>query len=106
MLFKPHHVPLILTRRKVATRRVWKTTRAVPGRIHRVKTKLMVREYFAKILILDVFKQRLGDMTEEDAWMEGCDTLEDYKKEFTKINGYWDDNLVVDVVRFDLLGAH
>lgn len=105
LLFKPHHVPLILNDTKTETRRIWGRRRAVPGRVHKAKVKMLSKKVFARLLILDVFPQRLGDMTEADAQAEGGYTLARYRVEFYRINGVWDPDLVVSVVKFKRVGA-
>ena len=42
---------------------------------------------FAKALIKRVWRQRLGDMTEEEARAEGFDSLEAFLDQFRLING-------------------
>lgn len=100
LLFKPHHVQPILSDLKVETRRIWKKRRAKPDSFHKAKTHMLSKKFFAMLYIKEVFQQRLGDMTEADAKAEGGYTLESYREEFARINGFWDDDLVVFVVRF------
>jgi len=50
----------------------------------------------------DVYKQKLKDMTEEDARKEGGYTLEEFKRVWKEINGSWDPDLEVWVVEFEL----
>lgn len=105
MLFKPEHVSPILTGRKTQTRRVWKKPRARAGSIHKAKTVLFSREYFALIRITDVRKERLGDISLEDVRREGYDTREAFKEEWIRINGAWNPELEVFVVSFELVSC-
>jgi len=102
MLFKPEHVDLILTGRKTQTRRIWKKPRAKAGSVHKAKTVLFSKEYFALIRITDIRKDRLGDISLEDVRREGYETLEAFKEEWIRINGAWDPELEVYVVSFEL----
>jgi len=102
MLFKPHHVSLILARKKIASRRIWVKPMAKVGAVHKAKLVMLSEDYFAKIRITEVFKQPLGEMTEADAREEGHKTLHDYKREFLELNDVWDDDHIVTVVKFDL----
>jgi hypothetical protein len=51
---------------------------------------LFSRDHFAKIRITALRIERLGDITQEDVRREGCDTLEEFKAVWIRINGSWD----------------
>ena len=103
MLFKPEHVDMILRRSKTATRRIWKKPRVKVGGIYKAKLKMISKDYFAKIKVEALYKQPLGRMDYVDALKEGYESLDDFKKIWKKINGSWDDKLVVDVIEFELV---
>ena len=67
LLFKPEHALLILSGTKTQTRRIWKKPRAKVGSIHLAKLKMLSTDFFAKLEILDVHLERLGDISEEEA---------------------------------------
>lgn len=102
ILFQPEHVQPILDDIKIKTRRLgscrWKV-----NSIHKAKTVMISRDYFALLRILTIYQEPLGSMTEKDALEEGGYTLEGYKKEWEKINGLnsWNPDLVVWVVQFE-----
>lgn len=100
ILFKEYHIKLILDGTKTQTRRVWKDQRMKVGSIHQIKTSFFNTDFFAKILITGVRKERLGDITEEDARKEGGYSVEQYKKVWETINGLWQDDLKVYVIDF------
>jgi hypothetical protein len=101
ILFRPEHIQPILAGIKTKTRRMGKRRWKI-GSIHRAKTVMLSRDYFALLRILTVHQELLGGMTEKDAWDEGGYTLENYKEEWEKINGKgtWNPDLVVWVVGF------
>jgi hypothetical protein len=102
ILFKPYHVPLILLGKKTETRRLWPHGRRVkPGSIHSAKTTLF-GEPFATLSIINVYQQKLGEMTERDARAEGGYTLRKYRQVFRRINGFWDPAKIVYAVKFSL----
>jgi len=102
LLFKPYHVWPIWMKNKTETRRIWKRQRAVKGSRHQAQTKMYSHEYFAKLDIIEIFQQTLGEMTEQDAKAEGGYTLAQYRHVLEKINGDpWNDKEVVFVVRFE-----
>lgn len=103
LLFKEWHMKAIQKGEKTQTRRVWKESYNKPkkGSIHQAKTCLICKEYyFAKLEILDVYQERLGDITPEDALKEGGYTVEEFKRIWIGINGEWNPDLMVWVVEF------
>ncbi len=71
--------------------------------VHLAKTEMLSKQFFASIRVLEVYQERLGDMTEQDAWEEGGYTLDEYKETFQRIYGFWDDNRIVWAVKFEII---
>ena len=86
ILFKPEHIGPILAGRKTETRRIWSRWRANVRSKHLAKTKLLSKEYFARLYIVDRREERLGDISEEDANAEGYSSREEYLAKFAEIN--------------------
>jgi hypothetical protein len=88
ILFKPDHVEPILAGRKVETRRIWKKQRVLVGSIQLAKTKLISKDYFARLHILDVRKESLGCILydEESARAEGYKSSIEFLCAFANIN--------------------
>lgn len=103
ILFKHEHVFPILIGLKTQTRRTWEKPRVKVGSIQKAKTAMISKHFFAQLRILEVYPERLGAMTGQDAHEEGGYTLEEYKTKFQQIYGHWDDNEVVFVVKFELI---
>jgi len=103
MLFKPEHKEMILKGTKTATRRIWKRPRVKVGGVYKAKLKMISKEYFARIKVIEYYKQELGEMTEKDAVKEGYKSIMDFHDIWIKINGAWHDNQVVDVIEFELI---
>ena len=102
ILFHPEHVQPIFDDLKIKTRRLGKK-RWIMESVHKAKTAMISKDYFALLRILTLHREPLGAMTEKDAWEEGGYTLPGYKKEWEKINGdgSWDPELLVWVVQFE-----
>ncbi len=106
LLFHEEHKPKIINREKDETRRLWKPNKARPkiGAIHLAYTrppwlKKNPGKPFAKLLILDVYKELLGLIGPQSVVAEGYKyyysgyaTVEpscyDYKKQFDALEYY------------------
>jgi hypothetical protein len=86
LLFKPYHVKLIQDGIKTQTRRIWKKPRCKVGSVHKAKTKMLSKEYFADLYIIDVHKEHLLDISEKDAWCEGGYTRDQFLNIWDEIN--------------------
>jgi len=105
MLFKPFHIPMIRSGLKVETRRLWKRWHVREGGTYPAQDKFCKPRIECPIIrCVARYQQRLGDMTEENAKMEGGYTLEQFQGTFKAITGKWDSHLVVYVVRFEYIG--
>jgi len=57
-------------------------------------------EYFAIAEIVGVERKRLRDFAEEDARIEGCSSLDEFKQIWTSLHGKWDPYKMVNVYKF------
>lgn len=110
LLFQEEHKPLILDEDKTETRRIWKPTKARPriGAVHLAYTrppfvKKDPGKPFAKLEILDVYKEALGLITPEAVLAEGYKFFMDFMEVWIKIYGTWDREQIVDVVKFKVI---
>ena len=91
MIFKPYHLwPIICDpsapEHKGVTRRLWdlkksprdRKSKVVAGRLYNAHTDFYGQKVFARVLVLDVRQERLCDMTEAEAKLEGGYTLAEY----------------------------
>ena len=103
MLFKKEHQQMILEGKKTATRRVWKKPMVKVGGIYKAKLKMLSKDYFAKIKVTKLYKQKLMDMREEDAKKEGYSNVMKFKDIWCDINKEWLPYLEVDVIEFEVV---
>ena len=104
MLFKPYHVDLVLDEIKTETRRFFLSVKT--GRVYKARTDYTAN-YFAKILILKIWRERLLDISQESVLAEGCQTKEEYIKVFRKINkSNKEDNPMVWAIKFKLIESN
>ena len=102
LLFKNHLVPKIVDGSKTATRRA-RRPNVKQGKTYRIRINYK-GSLLHQIKIEELFQQRLGEMTDDDAWKEGFPSLQDYRVAWEDIYGHWDDNRIVWVVEFTYAG--
>ncbi|MNC01367.1 ASCH domain protein [compost metagenome] len=100
ILFKLEHIVPILAGTKTQTRRTGKLRWKV-GSVRQAKTNYREDSEFAKIRILTVRQERLGDISEEDANAEGYLSIADFQDAFRRIYGGWEPDQKVWVIDFE-----
>jgi hypothetical protein len=103
LLFKRRFIPQILAGEKTQTRRPSK-----PG-VREGGTYTLRAGYSPtphRITVTRVYTQRLGDMSLEDARMEGFSSLDKFMEAWAGIYGGWSPDQTVYVVEFRLEGGH
>lgn len=104
MMFQPNHIELISKGIKIATRRRHKRPMEKIGGTYYARERMFQPKSEARVwyYVTEVYVQRLGDMTEEDAGKEGGYTLGQYKRAWEEINGIsWDPDEEVHVYEFE-----
>ena len=101
LIFKKEHIRLILEGKKTQTRRRHKRLLKA-GKIYNIKSD-WVHKTGHRILITRVYRQRLGEITPEEAMKEGGYTLDEFKQVWIRINGCWEPDEVVVVYEFGLV---
>lgn len=102
LLFRPELVPLIIDGKKTQTRRTWSRPRVRVGSVHHVKTRLF-GEAHCRVRITGLRRERLGDISEEDARAEGCSSREEFIRLWRSIHGSWEEDRAVWVVTFEVI---
>ena len=101
MMFKKDLLDLVVSGRKTQTRRLHRRVLKV-GRIYSVK-----RNWFNctgdYIRMVRVYRQELGDVSEEEAVKEGFIGLDEFRSAWIRINGSWDPEMEVVVYEFELV---
>jgi len=85
ILFRPEFVPKILDGTKTQTRRLWKKPHVKEGGVYQARTRLFGKP-FALIKVKRLRRQRIWDMTEEEAHAEGFKDWSDFLEAFLEIN--------------------
>lgn len=105
ILFRPEHVAPVLAGRKTQTRRLG-ARRWNVGATHLCATKLFEPSaVFARVRILEVRAELLWQISPEDVFAEGYDSLTDFEEAFARINGPVAFDAPVWVVRFEVAKA-
>jgi hypothetical protein len=103
-VFKRRNLELVLAGKKTQTRRIHKQEWKI-GHVYSARASWFEKAK-AWILITRKFRQKLGDISDEDVKKEGFSTLAEFKEEWRKcgkINGSWKPDQVVIVYEFKLL---
>ena len=104
IIFKKEHIRMILEGVKTQTRRRHKYPRKA-GKVYDINSDWYHKTGY-RILITKVRRQRLGDITPEEAHAEGGYTIEEFEKVWKRINGAWDPDEEVVVYEFRLYHSH
>lgn len=110
MLFRDYHLPMIRSGSKTVTRREWNRRQVVPGNVYIASDKMFTSDEEADcyIRVLEVHKQALREMTDEDARREGdYEDLAEFREGYERVygEGSWDPEKVVTVVEFEYIGT-
>ena len=86
ILFKEPSAQLILRGEKSQARKLWARARAKEGAAHLLyrRPPLTGEKPFARILVTRVWKQRIGDMTAEEALAEGWPDKAAWSEQFSE----------------------
>ena len=110
MLFKAYHAPMILAGIKTQTRRRWKRPMVKVGGTYAAQTGFCKPETaFARIKVLRLWREPLGDISEEDSRSEGYENRELYLDAYCEINRlsrtHVDLGQVVTCIQFEVVKA-
>lgn len=86
ILFKPEHVDPILEGRKTQTRRLGQKRWNV-GAVHQARTRMLDADStFARLLIMDVRREKLRKISDADANAEGYANADEYLEVWRRVN--------------------
>ena len=107
LLFKQEHVAMILSGQKRQTRRLWPHgCRVKVGSIHQARTRMLDKSStFAMLRIMQVWQEKLRNISMEDSLAEGYSTTIAYLEAFRRINKVSTEtvlNTVVWAVEFEV----
>jgi hypothetical protein len=103
-LFKGCLIPLILSGQKTQTRRAYKRGWLI-GQTYKIKDHYLSKG-LGTIKITRSFKQRLGDISEQDVQKEGFKNSTEFIDAWNAINGSWNPDTIVTVYEFILTEGH
>ena len=101
LIFKKEHIEKILEGVKTQTRRRHRRPLKV-GRVYDVK-KDWYHSTGIKIRIIKAFRQRLEDITPDEAFKEGGYSIKEFISVWKRINGFWRPNEEVWVYEFSVV---
>ena len=99
-MFKKEFLPLILLGRKTQTRRVHSRLLRV-GKVYSIQVnRTESTGYYIKIM--DRYHQKLGEVSEAEAYKEGFNNLNEFKEAWIKLTGLWNPNQEIVAYEFTL----
>src|SRR3989304_9038336 len=104
VLFKHHLLALVLQRAKTQTRRTHRRE-LHQGRVYPITDQLFGRAA-AYIKITRKWRQRLGDVSEEEARAEGVFGIADFREAWGAVKGSWNPEQVVIAYEFELVAIN
>lgn len=106
LLFSPDDVRLVQYGTKTTAVRPLRRTRMRAGSVYDAKLSVVADRSFARLLVTDVYRRRLGQLTEEEAVRDGARSLEDFRRRWEAAYGRWDPARIARVIEFRTLGQH
>ncbi|MCJ2513450.1 MAG: ASCH domain-containing protein [Candidatus Thermoplasmatota archaeon] len=102
MLFKDYHIEMIISGSKIETRRIWTKPHVKIGGIYPIQTKMFQKKNECKLIKVNyIFKQKLKDVTNDQADKEGYSNLNEFKKAFKNITNSWNGDQEVYAIGFE-----
>ena len=101
LTFRKDLIKLILEGKKTVTRRR-RRYKLKAGDVVAVKRSYFTKDVECYIRVTRVYFQKLKEMTDDDARKEGISDLNEFKKLWAEIYGYWDEEEEVEVIEFEV----
>ncbi len=102
-MFKREFLPLILSGRKTQTRRTHSRLLKV-GKVYSIQIS-RTESTSHHIKVTRRYRQSLGEVTEEEAYLEGFDSLSEFVQKWISIYGSWEPAQVIVVYEFTVIKA-
>jgi hypothetical protein len=103
LLFRPDEVRLVQYGSKSISIRPLRKTRMRAGTVYDAKLSVVSDRPFARLLVVDVYRRRLGELTEEEAGRDGAGSLSEWRQRWEAAAGGWDPSEIVRVIEFRTL---
>jgi hypothetical protein len=104
LLFSPEDVKLVQYGAKTTLVRPLRRTRMTAGSIYEAKLSVVSDRPFARLLVTDVYRRRLGEITEAEATRDGARSLEEFQARWSTAYGRWDPAQIARVIEFRPMG--
>jgi len=103
LVFPPDEVRLVQYGSKVILIRPLRKTRMRAGSVYEAKLSVVSDRSFARLLITDVYRRRLGDISEEEAVRDGAASLQEFRGAWEAAHSGWNPSEIVRVIEFQVL---
>jgi hypothetical protein len=88
---------------KTVAVRPLRRTRRRAGSIYGAKLSVVSDRAFARLLVTDVYRRRLGQLTEEEAMRDGATSLDEFRRKWEAAYGRWDPGKIARIIEFRTL---
>jgi len=103
LIFRPDEVRLVQYGSKTLLVRPLRKTRMRAGMVYEAKLSVVSDRSFARLLVTDVYRMRLEELTEEEAARDGASSLREWMQRWEAASGGWDPTEIVRVIEFRTL---
>ena len=100
LVFAPEEVRLIQYGAKTLAIRPLRRTGMRVGSVYDARLRVASDTSFAQLLITDIYRKRLGELTEEEARADGAGSLEDFRRRWEATYHRWNPFEPVRVIEF------
>jgi hypothetical protein len=100
LLFRPDDVRLVQYGSKTISIRPLRKTRMRAGMVYDAKLSIVADRPFARLLVTDIYRRRLGELTDEEAVRDGAGSIGEFRKRWEAQAGGWDPSEIVRVIEF------
>ena len=101
IIFKPEDVNAVKLGQIKQIVRLDRGNNIKPGGVYKAKLNVMSGLYFAELLIKNIFRKRLNELSDTDIFLTGAKSRKDFIKRWLEKHGEWNPQMNVKLVLFE-----
>jgi len=103
LIFRPEEVEAIKHGRIKQIIRPERKRQIQPGEVYRAKLNIMSESYFSELFIMNIFTKRLKNLSENDIFLTGVKSFQDFRSIWMGKYGVWEPENSVNLIKFEVL---